>query len=41
MIDLPHFGSGDPKNGANDPEISTQPRFLYNAPTHEVSSFYV
>jgi len=38
MIDLPHFEGGDPKNGAYDPEIQTRSRFMYNAPTHQVSS---
>jgi len=27
--------------GAYDPEIQTQSRFLYNAPTHQVPSSYV
>jgi len=35
------FGVGTPKNGAYDPEVRTRPRFLYNAPTHPVSSSYV
>jgi len=34
------LGTGTPNNGAYDPEIQTQSRFLYNAPTHKVSSSY-
>ena len=40
MIDLPHFGSWILANGAYDPEIQTWPQFLYNVPTHQVSSSY-
>jgi len=32
---------GTAENGAYDPEIWTQSRCLYNAPTHQISSSYI
>ena len=35
------LGVGNLINGAHDPKILTQPRFLCNAPTHQVLVSYV
>jgi len=35
------LGVGNLINGAYDPKILTQPRFLCNAPTHQVLVSYV
>jgi len=40
LIEVPHFG-GRGQWAAYDPEIRTRPRFLYKAPTQQVSSSYV
>jgi len=36
---MAHFWGASP--GGYDPQIRTRLRFLYNAPTHQVSSSYV